>query len=70
MRVLLKNGTVIDYGSRLEDILDVLITDDKISKIEKNINEEVDQVIDCTNLFIIPRYDRYALSFKRTGVYT
>lgn len=54
MITLLKNGTVIDYGSKLQEKLDILITDDKISKIDKDIKERADKVIDCTNLFIIP----------------
>ena len=33
---------------------DVLIEGDKISKVEKDINENVDKLIDCTNLIIIP----------------
>jgi dihydroorotase len=54
LNILLKNGTVCDYESGVQNTLDVLITEDKITKIRPNIEEEVDKVIDCTNLFIIP----------------
>lgn len=54
MRTLLKNGTLIDYKTNMNEKLDILIKDDKIEKIEKNIDETVDKVIDCTNLNIIP----------------
>ncbi len=54
MKLLLKNGNVIDYKNQLDDICDILIEDNKIIKIEKDINEDVDKVIDCTNLKIIP----------------
>ena len=54
MKILLKNGNVIDYKNKLDDIYDILIENDKISKIAKNIKENVDQEIDCTNLKIIP----------------
>ena len=54
MKTLLKNGTLIDYKTNTFDKLDVLIQDDKVTKIEKDIKEEVDKVIDCTNLNIIP----------------
>ena len=54
MKILLKNGNVIDYKNKIDDIYDILIENDKISKIAKNIKENVDQEIDCTNLKIIP----------------
>ncbi|MCI8352824.1 MAG: dihydroorotase [Clostridia bacterium] len=54
MTILLKNGIVIDYASRLNEKMDVLIKDGKIMKLEKQINESADQVIDCTGLSIMP----------------
>ena len=54
MKTLLKNGTVVDYAKRIEKKLDILINDDKIEKIEENINDEADKVIDCSALIIIP----------------
>ncbi len=54
MILLLKNGKVIDYESKLNENMDVLIKDGKIQKVEKEINESADKVIDCTNLSIIP----------------
>lgn len=35
MKILLKNGNVIDYKNKLDDIYDILIENDKISKIAK-----------------------------------
>lgn len=52
--LLLKNGTVIDYATKTNEVLDILIENEKIAKISKDINEVVDQVIDCKNLLIIP----------------
>lgn len=54
MKTLLKNGTLIDYKTSIFEKYDILIQDDKISKIEKNIQDEADTTIDCTNLNIIP----------------
>ena len=54
MKTLLKNGRVIDYKTRTNEILDILIQDDKIEKIEKNIEIQADKTIDCTNLNIMP----------------
>lgn len=54
MKILLKNGTLIDYKTNIFEKYDILIQEDKISKIEKNITEEVNKTIDCTNLYIMP----------------
>lgn len=54
MNILLKNGTVIDYASNLNEKMDILIREGKISKIEKELNEVADKTIDCTGLSIIP----------------
>lgn len=54
MTILLKNGTVIDYASRLNEKMDVLIENKKIKKVAKQINESADQIIDCTELSIMP----------------
>ena len=54
MNTLLKNGTVIDYASNTEKKLDVLLENDKISKIAENIDVNADKVIDCTGLYIMP----------------
>ena len=53
MSVLLKNGTVLDYASNTKEILDILIEEGKVVKIDKNISE-ADEIIDCTGLFIMP----------------
>jgi len=54
MKILLKNGTIIDYATKTQEILDVLIEDDRISRIDKKINVDADKVLDCTNLYIMP----------------
>ena len=55
MKLLLKNGRLIDYKTKTDKIVDILIEDDKIKKIETSISsEEADKIIDCTNLNIIP----------------
>ena len=54
MKTLLKNGTVIDYASNTQEKLDILIQDNKILKIQKEISESADKTIDCTNLYIMP----------------
>ena len=54
MKMVLKNGTVLDYASKTNEKLDILIEDGKIVKIEKDIKENADKIVDCTNLYIMP----------------
>ena len=54
MRILLKNGRLIDYKMQKDEVMDVLINNEKIEKIAKDISNEADEIIDCTNLNIIP----------------
>lgn len=57
MTTLLKNGTLLDYASNTNDVMDILIVNDKIEKIGKNLDMHettIDKVIDCTNLSIMP----------------
>ena len=52
--ILLKNGTVIDYASKTEEKMDVLIENDKISKISKSLDVQADKTINCEGLYIMP----------------
>lgn len=54
MKLLLKNGTLIDYKTSIFEPYDILIEEGKVKKIAKEIQEEVDKIIDCTNLYIMP----------------
>ena len=54
MRILFKNGTVVDYANKLEKKLDILVEEDKIAKLAENISEEADKVIDCSGYIIMP----------------
>lgn len=54
MRILLKNGRVVDYASNTNEKMDILIENDKIIKLQREILENADEIIDCNNLVIIP----------------
>ena len=45
MKTLLKNGTLIDYKTNTFEKYDILIQDEKIVKIEKDIKDEADKKI-------------------------
>ena len=55
MKTLLKNGTLIDYKTNIFEKKDIIIENERISKISDKITETADsRVIDCSNLYIIP----------------
>lgn len=54
MSILLKNGTVIDYKNSIFEKYDVLIENETIKEISKDINLNTDSIIDCTGLYIMP----------------
>lgn len=54
MRLLLKNGYVVDSANGFEGTADILAEDGVIVKCAPNIAENADEVIDCTGLAVIP----------------
>ena len=56
-QILIKNANLISMSENKEKIIygiDVLIENNLIKKIEENINENVDKIIDATGKFLIP----------------
>ena len=54
MKLLLKNGTVIDYANRINGKKDILVENDKIIKVEDTINDSDAKEVDCSGLYIMP----------------
>ncbi len=56
MRKLIKNAYILDMVSDVADIRksDILIKDNKIEKIEREIEEEVDEKINAKNMIVMP----------------
>lgn len=54
MKILIKNGLIIDPANSINDVKDVLINDGKICRVTKDIKESVDTTIDATNKIVIP----------------
>lgn len=54
MTILLKNGKLIDYKTNTNEQYDILIENDKVKQIAKDITTNADRTVDCTNLYIIP----------------
>lgn len=56
MRLLIKNGHVVDPENRVDEVRDVLLEDDRIIKVEENISESADEVIDAAGMYVMPGF--------------
>lgn len=56
MTILIKHGRVINPASKTDEVMDLLIKDDKVSKLAKSIEQtkEIDKVIDATGCYVMP----------------
>lgn len=52
MKLLIKNGRVVDARRRFDDVMDVLLEDGKIAQIGKDLADERAQVIDAEGLVV------------------
>lgn len=54
MRLLIKNATVVDPANKIDSQQDILIEDNKISKVAKSIKPENAEVIDAKGMLVAP----------------
>ena len=54
MKILLTNARVVDHKNRLDGKMDILIENEKISKVQNEIQDKADKIINCEGLTIIP----------------
>ena len=66
MKILLKNAKIVNENQIIES--DLLIENDLISKIEKNISEEnVDQIINASGKYLLPGIIDDQVHFREPG---
>ena len=56
MKLLIKNGLVIDGTGKEGQVRDILVNNERIEKIAEVINEKVDKVIDANGLVVCPGF--------------
>ncbi len=56
MKLLIKNGRVIDPATKTDAVSDVLVEDGKIVKVDKSIQEKADKTIDAKGCFVMPGF--------------
>ena len=56
MKLLIKNGRVVDPSQKLDEICDVLVADGKIAKVAKNITDKADETYDAAGKVVAPGF--------------
>lgn len=54
MKILIKNGRIIDPANNIDGLWDILIKDSRIFKAAKNIKSDADKVIDAKDKLVMP----------------
>ena len=54
MSLLIKNGHVIDPEIKLDMVRDVLVQGDRIVRVDEDISEAADEVIDANGMYVMP----------------
>lgn len=54
MKLLIKNGRVIDPANNLDEVSDILVENSKISKVAKNLKANGSEVIDTSGKIVMP----------------
>jgi dihydroorotase len=67
MRILIKNGTVINPETDFNEIVDVAIEDGKVVHIGNRPDENVDRVIDARGLLVVPGLVDIQVHFRDPG---
>ena len=67
MRMLIKNGRVIDPASNTDDIRDILVEDGVIAEVAKDIDKAADTVIDAEGCMVMPGLVDLHVHFREPG---
>lgn len=68
MRILIKNGQVINPATNTNEVLDLLIEDKAVVKMESDITEEADRVVDARGCFVMPGFIDLHVHFRDPGL--
>lgn len=56
MKILIKNGRLINPATGIDEVMDVLVNDSIVEKIEKNINDDANKIIDADKCWVTPGF--------------
>lgn len=67
MKLLIKNGHVLDPAAGKNGIYDVLIENTSIKKVEERITEDADQVVDASGKYVMPGFIDLHVHLREPG---
>ena len=67
MTLLIKNGRLVDPKSNRDEVLDILIENDKIVKIGLNLSVENAEIVDARGLVVAPGLIDVHVHFREPG---
>ena len=67
MNILIKGGHVINPATQMEEEADVLIEEDKVVEMKKNIEEKADRVLDASGCYVMPGFIDMHVHFRDPG---
>lgn len=68
MSVLVKGGRILNPATDMDMVADLLIEDNKVVKIEDNISENADEVINADGCFVMPGFIDLHVHFRDPGL--
>lgn len=68
MKLLIKNGRILNPATNMDEIADLLIEDGKVKAIAKELETEADKVIDATEKFVMPGFIDLHVHFRDPGL--
>lgn len=68
MKILIKNGHVIDPLTKTDGCFDVLVDDSRILKVKKRIEEKADQIIEADGCYVMPGFIDLHVHFRDPGL--
>ncbi|MDL2281288.1 dihydroorotase [Selenomonadales bacterium OttesenSCG-928-I06] len=68
MKILIKNGRVIDPSKKIDETLDILIENGQIKLLEKNINDTDAEIYDAKGLVVAPGFIDMHVHLREPGL--
>ncbi|HPD18630.1 MAG TPA: dihydroorotase, partial [Candidatus Goldiibacteriota bacterium] len=66
-KMLIKNGLVVDPANKVEEKMDVLVSNGKIEKVAKNVSTDDAKIIDATGFVVMPGFIDMHVHFREPG---
>ena len=68
MKILIKGGRVINPATGMDEIADVLVEDEKVTEIAKEIDDNADCTINAEGCFVMPGFIDLHVHFRDPGL--